>query len=180
MELIVLEDGGIGGETHQRAVLLALGGGDDAALLLGDAFAVEYRRALSVTHTADVELGGQGVHSLDADTVQSHRTLVRLGVVLGTGVHLGRRGLDLIQGDAAAIVANGDCAIGHLNVDVGLGITCVELVDAVVDDLLDEDIDAVIVLRTVAQLADVHARALADVLARRERHHAVIAAKVAR
>ena len=145
-ELVVLEDAAVGCEAHQGTVFLALASGDDAALLLGDALVIEHRRALAVAHTADVELCRQCVHSLDAHAIQTHRPLVGLRVILGSGVHFARRILDLVQRNAAAIVTYGDCAVGHLDVDGRLGVARVELIDAVVDHLLDEHIDAVIVL----------------------------------
>ena len=44
-----------------------------------------------------------------------------------------------------------------------------EFVNGVVNDFLDQDIDAVIILRSVAHAPDVHAGAFADVLQRGER-----------
>jgi len=42
-----------------------------------------------------------------------------------------------------------------------------EFVDRIVHDLLDEDVNAVVGLRAVAQLADIHAGAQTDMLPRR-------------
>ena len=46
------------------------------------AFAEFGERAHTVTESLDVEVSGQGVHSLEADSIQSYRLLVTLCVIL--------------------------------------------------------------------------------------------------
>ena len=147
--------------------------------MLNNPFMVGYLGALPIAYRADIKSRRQRIDCLDAHTVQADRTLVVLGVVLGTRVHLARCVLDLIQWDATSIVADGDRAFFHINIDHGLGKTSVELINAVVNDLLDENIDTVIALRSIAEFADVHARSLPDVLARAECNQFVISAEVA-
>ena len=55
-----------------------------------------------------------------------------------------------------------------------------EFVDRIVDDLLDEDVNAVVGLGAVAQLADIHAGAQTDMLPRRKRNDGVVAVAVVR
>jgi len=53
-----------------------------------------------------------------------------------------------------------------------------KFVHRVIDHLLDEHVDAVVGLRAVAQLADIHARTQPDMLPRREGHDGVVAVGV--
>ena len=133
----------------------------------------------AVAHRAGRELAREHVHRLDAHAVQTHRLLEGRAAVLAAGVHLrdGRR--ERVERDAAAVVAHGDQLPLDRDVDLASGAHD-ELVDRVVHHLLDEDVDAVVGLRAVAQLADVHARAQADMLAGREGDDGVVAVVVRR
>lgn len=88
-----------------------------------------------------------------------------LAVVLGAGVELADGFDEGAEGYAAAVVADGDLALGEIDGHVdALAEAGGELVDGVVDDLFDEDVYAVVVGGAVAELADIHAGAETDVL----------------
>ena len=127
--LIVLEDGGIGGELHKRAVLVVGIGAGDSGLVLYKSFLIGHRRALPVAHRADVETRRQGIHSLDAHTVEANGSLIVLGVVFGAGIHLARGVLHLVERNTTAVVANGYFPVLDGDVDARLGKASVELVD---------------------------------------------------
>ena len=110
-----------------------------------------------------VELLRHGVHCLGAHAVHTYAFL-EMGVVeLAAGVQLGGGVHHLVQGNAAAIVPDGDRAV--LDGDVNpFAESHGEFVHRVVDDFLQEHVDAVLGLRAVAQASDVHAGPRADVL----------------
>ena len=80
---------------------------------------------------------------------------------------------------AAAVVAHRHHLVLDRNVDLAAG-PHDKFIDRVVDDLLDEDVNAVVGLRAVAQLADIHAGAQTDMLPRRKRNDGVVAVAVVR
>jgi GAF domain-containing protein len=109
---------------------------------------------------------GERIDHRDADAMQAAGDLVGVLVEFPAGVqlghdHLGRRdALALVDvgGNAAAVVGDGDRAVGvqdHL--DPG-GPAGEGLVDGVVDHLIDHVVQA----RAVVGVADIHARPLAD------------------
>jgi hypothetical protein len=120
---------------------------------------------LAVAPDAQVEPVGKGVDHRDAHAVEAARDLVAVLVELTARVELGhddlggRHSLLLVDahGDAAAVVADRDGAVG-VDADAHLGRVAAEhLVDAVVHDLVDHVVKA----RAVVGVADIHARALA-------------------
>ena len=118
---------------------------------------------LSVAHALHAEIAAERVHGLGTHPVQAHALLEGLAVVLGAGVDLADHVDHLAQGDAAAIVADAHPAV--LDLDLHLAAVAHHvLVDAIVQHLLQQDVDAVVEAGSVAQLADVHARTEADVL----------------
>ena len=120
----------------------------------------------AVAPDLDVEALGQRVDDRDADAVQAAGDLVAAAVAeLAAGVQHGQHDLDrrallLLHDrdrDAAAVVGDGDRVVG---VDRDRDVVAVagqRLVDRVVDNLVDEVVQAARPGR-----ADVHARALAD------------------
>ena len=156
----------------ERAVLLV-----DAALppvahfeTLGEG----HRTGLAVADRTGRKLFGKHVHGLDAHAVQAHGLLEGVASVLAARVHLpdGRR--ERLEGDAAAVVAHRNDVVGQRDVDLPARAHD-EFVDRVVHDLLDQHVERLVGLRTVAHHADVHAGAQADVLPRREGHDGVVA-----
>jgi hypothetical protein len=106
---------------------------------------------------------GEGVDGLLADAVEADGLLEGLAVVFGAGVDDGDAVHQLAQRDAAAVVADLDGAVGELDLDLAAAAHH-EFVDGVIDGLLEEDVDAVLGVGAVAEAADIHARAEADVL----------------
>ena len=107
-------------------------------------------------------MGTQRIDGLDTHTVQAHRLLESLRVVLTTSIQH-TDGLDeLALGDASSVVANGDTQV-VVDIDFN-AVACLhlELVDTVVYHLLQQYIDAVFGQRAVAQSADIHTRAGTD------------------
>jgi len=106
-------------------------------------------------------------------------TVFLKAAVLTAGVHLADGRRERFEGDAAAVVAHRHHLVLDRNVDLAAG-PHDEFVDRIVHDLLDEDVNAVVGLRAVAQLADIHAGAQTDMLPRRKRNDGVVAVAVVR
>ena len=111
------------------------------------------------------EAVGEGVDALRADAVQAAGDLVGALVELTTGVEVGEHELERRHlffrvhgdGDAAAVVFDGERTV-RMDLDFdALAITGEGFVDRVVDDL----IHAVMETRLV-RIADIHTRSLAD------------------
>ena len=164
-ELELLEDVGVGQEGDRRPGLVLVGLPD--LLELGRRLAA--RELLPVDLAVAPHLGheplGERVHDRDADAVQAAGHLVALAAELPAGVELrqddreGRQALVVhdVDRDARAPVANRDRVVGmkaHLDALVPAR---EGLVDRVVDDLVDEVVEA-----ARARRADVHARAQAN------------------
>ena len=127
---------------------------------------VVLRPHVAVAADLDVEALGERVDDGDADAVQAAGDLVAAAVAeLAAGVEDGEddleRGPALLlhhrDGDAAAVVDDRDRVVGvDRDVDAA-AVAGQRLVDGVVDDLVDEVVQA-----ADARRADVHAGALAD------------------
>ena len=159
-------------ERDQRAVALLHAALPAVALL--DALREGDRAGLAVAHRTGGELARKHVDGLDAHAVQTDGLLEGRTAVLAAGIHLADGRRERFERNAAPVVAHRDHVVDHRDLDLLAGAHD-ELVDRVVDDLLDEHVDAVVGLRTVAQLADIHAGAQADVLARSEGYDRVVA-----
>ena len=162
-ELELLEDLRVGQERDRRAGLVR--DPDRLHLALRDAA----RELLPVDLAVALDLGDEPlrerVHDRDADAVQAAGDLVALAAELAAGVELRQDDrerrqallLDHVDRDAAAAVAHGDRVVG---VDRDLDRVVVarhRLVDGVVDDLVDEVVEAAQTGR-----ADVHPGPQAD------------------
>ncbi len=142
----------VGDEADERSVLLV--GGDD-----GRFQEVAPRKAcvgaLAVAVGGYVEFHRHGIHGLGTHAVHTH-ALLEVGVVeLAARVELGRGVHHFIKRNAAAIVPHRHRLVLDGDVDA-LAEAHGELVDGVVDDFLQEHIDAVSLTVTVAQPADIH------------------------
>ena len=84
-------------------------------------------------------------------------------VVFGTGIDDRDALDDLAEGNAAAVVADLDSPLVDLDVNL-LATAHDELIDGIVDDLLEQYVDAVVGIGTRAEATDVHAGPQADVL----------------
>ncbi len=161
MEGVADEEGGVGLEVDVGAVLVVGGCG---GIGLQYAAAEDERAYLAFAVGAHLEVGAEGVDRLDTDAVESDTLLESLGVVLASGVEH-RYGLDeFALGNAAAVVAYGDAQIVvDIDLDALAGVH-LELVDGVVDDFLEQYVDAVLGQVAVTQSADIHAGSGAHVL----------------
>ena len=159
--LVALEDRGIRFEPGAGSI--AEGGLGNGLVILENAELETGGLDLSLPETLDAEFGGQGVDRLGAHPVQADGLGEGTLAVLGAGVDLG----DTIDHgsvrNAPAVVPDLDGSVPDADLD-GLAVAHEVLVDAVVDDLLEQHIDAVIRTCPIAELADVHARPEPDVL----------------
>ncbi len=124
----------------------------------------EFPAAMAAHH----ELRGKRVDGLGADAIQADAELEHVVIVFGAGVDLGDAIDDFAQRDAAAEIAHGHGLVLDVDLDLLAGAHD-EFVDGVIDHLFEQDIAAVVVMRAVADAADVHARAQPDVLQRGKR-----------
>lgn len=115
----------------------------------------------AVAETFDDKLGRKGVHRLGTHTVQAHGLLEGFGVVLTTGVNLRYAVDDLAERNAAAKVAHAGAMVFDVYDNLLAG-THHEFVDGIVDNFLDQHVNAVVGTVAVAELADVHTRTFAD------------------
>ena len=119
----------------------------------------------SVAVNLHLEVSGQGVNDRDTNTVQPTRHLVTAATELPTGVQNGQNHLHcwlffhrmLVHWNSATVVDNSDPTIGEQRHRNRRGVTGHCLVHRVVDDFVDEVVQA-----PLTGGADVHARAFAD------------------
>ena len=163
-ELGDLEDRRIRLESDDGAVL--------ARLLAGrqrrgrhSALLVALGPHLAPAANLDIEPLAERVHNRNADAVQAARDLVRRVLELAPGVEHGQHDfrrrlaglLVRVDRDPAAVVADGDRAVGVQDDLDRVAKAAERLVDRVVDDLVDQMMQAV-----GARVADIHGGALAD------------------
>ena len=154
-ETVVLEKGIVRLEEDVRAVFVLCGFGDIA---LQDSLLESGASNLSVAVAAYLKTATQCIDGFYTHTVQSDALLEGFAVVLTTCVQH-TDGFDhLSLGNTATIVAYTDTQVlVDVNLDAFAGIH-LELVDAVVDDLLQQYIYSVVTMASVAQFTDVHTR----------------------
>ena len=161
VEVVFAEDFAVGQKFDVGAIGLV---GGLALFLLDEVAARENGFGVfAVAVGADGELGRERVDGLGADAVEANRKLEDIVVVFGAGVDDGDALDDFAQRDAATVVADGDAVFIYVDVDL-LAVAHDEFVDGVVDDFLEQDIDAVVGVGAGAEATDVHAGAQADVL----------------
>ena len=166
VELIVerLEDVLVGHERHGGARVVGLLAAHPRELRGGRAALVGLAVEPALDGDLHQEAARQRVDHGGADAVEAARDLVAAAAELAAGVEGGEHGLDtgepgllvLVDGDAAAVVANGHAAVGVDGDLDALAVAGHGLVDGVVDDLVDEVVEAALVGG-----ADVHAGAAA-------------------
>ena len=118
---------------------------------------------LAVADALDLEVAAQRVHCFGTHAVQTHALLEGLAIVLGAGVDLAHHIDHFPQRDTPPEVAH----LYPWTVDHHFHLLAVahdELVDAVVQHFLQQDVDAIIEAAAIAQLADVHPRPQPNVL----------------
>ena len=117
---------------------------------------------------ADEKILGKRIDRLGADAVQADAELEDIVVVFRAGIDLGNAIDDFAQRNAAAEIAHGHRVVLDRDLDL-LAVAHDEFIDGVIDDLLEQDVAAIVVMGAVADAADVHAGAQPDVLERGER-----------
>ncbi len=122
----------------------------------------------AVTVGLDMKPGTQGVDRLGTYSVQSDAELEHVVVVLGACVDLGHAVDDLSQRDSSSVVTDADLFVLEPDGDPVAG-SHDELIDAVVDDFLHENIYSVVHVGAVSQTADIHTGAQPDMLQRGHR-----------
>ena len=129
---------------------------------------------MAVTRNLHLAPLREEVHHRDADAMEAAGGLVGPFLELATelqdrhhplesrdvAVHLFRELRMLFHGDAAAVVLDGDTSVDVHHHAYPLGVVGHALVDRVVDDLVDEVVEA-----AGGVVADVHAKPFADMLA---------------
>src|SRR5439155_27122318 len=164
-ELDLLEYRRVRLETYQRAVGFAAG----LALLflLEPALFERGFDEFTPAMAAHKKLLRQRVHRLGADAVQADAELKNVVVIFGAGVDPGHAIHHLAERDAAAEIANAHFRAVDADLHL-LPVTHDVFIDGVVDDLLEQDVTTVIVVRAVAEPADVHPGPQPDMFERRQ------------
>ncbi len=109
-------------------------------------------------------MAAQGIHGLQAHAVQAHALLESLAVIFSSGVEHTDGFHQLPKGNAAPIVAHGNAQMvlhRHFNALAGIHL---EFVNAIVNNLFQQHVDAVFGMAAVSKPADVHAGARAHML----------------
>ena len=158
----VAENGVVRGEAHVGSVGLVGG------CFAGFVYELPALEACGAHHavavTPDFKRVAERIHGLDTHTVEADYLLEGLGIVFCAGVHLRGYVDEFAQRDAAAVVAHGYGRFFERHAYLA-PVAHAVFVDCIVDYLLEEHVDAVVVIRAVAEFADIHARTQADVLA---------------
>ena len=118
---------------------------------------------LAFTHTFHHKLRAQGIHCLGAHAIQPHRLLESPAVVLAPCIDLGNTIHHLAQWDSPSVITDTHLIVfdDHFHfAPMAHGV----FIDAIVHHLFEQDINAIVGVLAIAQLADVHARTHADVL----------------
>ena len=160
-ELVAYEQVVIGLKDHLCSVLFGTG-----QSLIGLEFAALELEGtdLTVTPAAHLEDVAERINCLKADTVQTNALLERLAVKLTAGIKHADRLDKFALRDTATVVTDYDTArIGQIDLNAFAGIHT-ELIDAVVNDLLEQYVYSVIGGRSVAEFTDVHTWTGTDML----------------
>ena len=162
-EAALAEDFGVGIEAEFGAGAGVFGCGLVAFVLARDLAAGKlYGAGFAFAKGLNGELGGEGVDGFDANSVEADGFLEGLGIVFRAGVDFGGAVLEFAEGDAAPVVAHVN--VGAVDIDLNcFAVPHDEFVDGVVDDFLQENVDAVIGGSAVPEFPDIHTGAEADV-----------------
>ena len=118
----------------------------------------------SIAKGVHLKMRTQRINGLHAHTIQSDGFLESLRIVLTTRIQHADSLNHLALRNASAIVSDRDAEV-VFDIDFyAVASLHLELVDGVVDDLLQQHIDAILGKRAVAQSSDIHARTQANVL----------------
>ncbi len=163
MEGIVLEEVGtaVGLEEYVRSILVV---GVACLIAFQHAFLKHEVPDFPVAEAHHLKTCAKGIDGLHADAVQSYTLLEGLGVILSASIEYGDSLNKFSLRDTTAVVADTDAEV-VLDVDL-YSVACIhlKLINGVVDDLLEQHIDAVFGQRTVAKTSDIHTGTCADML----------------
>ena len=159
MELIILEQRVVGFKEDIGAALIS-----GLFRLVTDEFtALKLCRAhFTIAIGAHFEARTQEVNSLDTHTIHTYGFLERLGIVFSTGIQLTHGLNHLFLRNATAIVTECHAKV-FIDVDLdAFALVHAELINRVVDGLLEQHIDTVLGMGSVAQTTDIHTWTGAD------------------
>jgi hypothetical protein len=135
-----------------------------AFLFLDELASAEYRFGrIPFAVTAHFKVLRKRIDGLGPDAVQAYAELENFVAVFRSGVDARNALDDLAERNSAAVIAHRDLRPLQAYDDPVAKAHDV-FVNGVVDNFLQKDVNAVVVIGSVADTADVHARALADVL----------------
>src|SRR5436190_3469425 len=112
---------------------------------------------------ADEEFVRERVDGFGADAVQADAELEDLVVIFGAGVYF-RDTIDhFAERDAAAEIAHRHAVVLDVNLDF-LAVAHDVFVNRIIDDLFEQDVTAIVLVRSIANPPDIHTRAQPDML----------------
>ena len=161
VELVVQEQSTIRFEEDSCSVFFCAILGDVAHQL---SFLKRSLAHLSVAIARHLKTTAQSIHRLQTDTIQADALLERLGIVFTTGIQLADRLDELALRNTTTVVTNTYTQVvldGHFYL---LTSSHLELVDTVVHHFLQQHINTVVILLSVAQASDIHPRTHTDML----------------
>ena len=120
-------------------------------------------RAHAVAVGLHIEMCRKRIHGLQTHSVQTHRLLVTLGVILTSGIQDADSPYHRTEGNSSSEVPYCRLFLRHCDMDL-LSETHGELVYRVVHYFLEEHVYAVSLIISVTESSDVHSGALADML----------------
>ena len=122
---------------------------------------------LTFAIAGNCKLGGKRIHGLGPNAVQANAELEYVIVVLGASIDARNAFNHLTERDTASEITYADAIA--LDRDINLpAVSHDELVHSIVDRLFEQNINAIIIVGTVAEPPDVHAGAHSNVLQRGE------------
>ena len=106
---------------------------------------------------------GEGIDGFEPDSIESDAELENIIVVLGAGIDLGDAFRHFAEGDAATEIADDDVTIFDIDVDFA-AVPHDMLIDGIIDDLFEQDIDAIVVIGPISEATDIHSGSQADMV----------------
>ena len=163
---ILSKEGFVGREFHERArAFVAL---HCLVVFLQFPLGKFHEFCLPIAKRLRAIFEGQRIDGFLPNAVQADRFLKRLAVIFRARVDDGDAVDEFPQRDAAAVIADAHRALVEHDLDP-LARAHRKFVDAIIDRLLDEHVNAILGVRAIAEPPDIHPRTQADVLEGGER-----------
>jgi len=105
--------------------------------------------------TPHEKIGGECIHCFGANTIEAHTKLEYVVVIFCTGVNFGYAVDNFTEWNAASEVADIYHIIFNAYVD-SFAMSHDKFIDSVVDDFFDEDIDAIVIVRSRTGSPNIH------------------------